>query len=94
LLTLAASLAAAEPNPRVAPGTGAPAFALVRATLDAGGGPAQGGDFVLHGTIGQADADRAPALGGAFSLTGGYWTRASALAPAGAAIFSNGFEGS
>jgi hypothetical protein len=41
-------------------------------TCDAGGGRSAGGAFVVHGTIGQADAGL-PATGGAYVLTGGFW---------------------
>ena len=61
LLTLA-TLVSAAPN----------AFSLDWWSVDSGGGASQGGDFTLHGPIGQPDAG--PRLtGGDFSLQGGFW---------------------
>ena len=41
-------------------------------TVDGGGGRSAGGEFVLRGTAGQADAGGA--AGGEYALSGGYWT--------------------
>ena len=71
-----------------------PAFALVRATIDAGGARSSGSTFVVNGTIGQHDAEPLqPSVGGPFAVTGGFWTRVVASPPPGDEIFSNGFEG-
>ncbi|NIM94586.1 MAG: hypothetical protein GTO18_12875 [Anaerolineales bacterium] len=40
-------------------------------TVDGGGGESEGGSYVLHGTIGQADAGAMS--GGGYGLTGGFW---------------------
>lgn len=40
-------------------------------TIDGGGGRCSGGDFVLVGTIGQADAGEM--AGGDYELSGGFW---------------------
>lgn len=76
------------------PASGAPAssggdFAIVRDTLDAGGGRGSGAGFVLDGTLGQPDAG--PASGGGYSLRGGFW-RAGSETGAPARIFGDGFE--
>jgi len=46
-------------------------------TVDAGGGSSTGGNFVLTGTVGQAE----PGLmnGGNYSITGGFWAQLQAL---------------
>jgi hypothetical protein len=49
-------------------------------SIDGGGGLSMGGDFDLHGVIGQHDAGVMPLTGGTFSISGGY------LAAAGGAI--------
>jgi len=41
-------------------------------TVDGGGGLSQGGDFTLHGGIGQADAGSMQ--GGEYTLNGGFWS--------------------
>ena len=75
-------------------------------TLDGGGGRSSGGNYILGGTIGQADADvvsLCSADGGAgcnnaaWRLTGGFWVGV-APAPAsgcdaeGVCVFRDGFE--
>ncbi len=42
-------------------------------TVDGGGGESGGGVYVLHGTVGQADAG-AEMSGGDYVLWGGFWT--------------------
>lgn len=75
-------------------------------TVDGGGGRASGGAYVLHGTVGQADADLVPqcsadggpaCAGATYVLTGGFW--AGLLAPVQLVcgpglecIFRDGFE--
>jgi len=63
-------------------------FAIVKSTIDAGGGTAAAGPYVLNATIGQADAHYSE--GGAFSLRGGFWGAAGNSA--GDRIFQNGFD--
>jgi hypothetical protein len=47
-------------------------YTIKRHTIDSGGGQSSGGEFSLHGTIGQLDAG--PTLSGAsFQLQGGFW---------------------
>ena len=46
-------------------------------TVDGGGGISQGGDYVMRGTLGQADADTVS--GGDYGLTGGFWGGALVL---------------
>ena len=44
------------------------------AVIGAGGGVSAGGDYVVHATIGQIEADaRHPAAGGSFIVVGGFW---------------------
>lgn len=64
-------------------------FLLERSTLDGGGGVAAGGDFILTGTIGQADASATHASGGSFAHDGGFWARLASLTDF---IFKGGFE--
>jgi hypothetical protein len=63
-------------------------FEITSSTIDGGGGVAAGGDYSLHGTIGQADAGTSVLAGGDFTLSGGFWT----VGPDGELIFSDGFE--
>ena len=54
------------------PGAAAQDYAIDWYTIDGGGEMwSTGGDFELHGTIGQPDAGEMS--GGTFSLTGGFW---------------------
>lgn len=46
-------------------------YDLSWSTIDGGGGISSGGDFILKGTIGQADA--AYSAGGDYELLGGFW---------------------
>ncbi|HVF34092.1 MAG TPA: hypothetical protein VND91_02085 [Candidatus Saccharimonadia bacterium] len=95
LIACSVSRVTAEPAATTAPAGAAPAFALIRSTIDAGGARSSGGNVVVQGTIGQHDADPdQPSPGGSFAITGGFWTGAVAAGPAGDPIFSNGFEGS
>lgn len=48
-------------------------FAIDWYTIDGGGGTSSGGDLVLSGTIGQADAG-VTMTNGSFALTGGFWS--------------------
>ena len=58
-----------------------------------GGGSSRGGTFVIVGTMGRADVDPLqPSTGGAFTVTGGFWAGLAPAAPAGDAVFANGFE--
>lgn len=47
-------------------------YSIPWSTTDAGGGTSSGGDFSLHGTIGQTEAARTVA-GGTFEMRSGYW---------------------
>jgi hypothetical protein len=49
-------------------------------TLDGAGGICSGGQFGVHGTVGQPDAS-APSVGGPFTLTGGFWTGLAEVGP-------------
>jgi hypothetical protein len=46
-------------------------YQIVWSTIDGGGGQSSGGQYVLMGTIGQADA--AYSEGGSYELLGGFW---------------------
>ncbi len=46
-------------------------YGLRWSTVDAGGGTASGGPYVLSGTMGQPDAGTMG--GGVYTLTGGFW---------------------
>src|SRR5438093_13185504 len=46
-------------------------FAINWFTIDGGGGDSAGGQYVLHGTIGQPDAGAMS--GGGYFLAGGFW---------------------
>jgi hypothetical protein len=63
-------------------------FEIVSSTIDGGGGLSAGGEFSLHGSIGQPEAGPTPLSGGEFTLTGGFW----ASSTADEVIFSDGFE--
>ncbi|SRR5258705_9843296 len=47
-------------------------FAINWFTIDGGGGDSGGGQYVLHGTIGQPDAGSMS--GGGYFLVGGFWS--------------------
>lgn len=64
-------------------------FIIVKSSIDNGGGTSAGGNFVLQGTIGQADASIATASGGDFKVSGGFWAR---IVEAAELIFKDGFE--
>ncbi|MFD3163767.1 hypothetical protein [Herpetosiphon sp. NSE202] len=55
-------------------------FSLEWSTIDSGGGTSTGGDFELHSSIGQADANAA-STGGEFSIEGGFWVGVPTLTP-------------
>lgn len=68
---------------------------LQRSLIAAGGGSASGGEFRLHGSLGQAEADALqPSVGGEFALLGGFWAglHLQPVAPPGEAVFADGFE--
>jgi len=60
-------------------------FVLDWWSMDSGGGPSAGGDFVLLGTLGQPDAGNA--VGGDFVLLGGFLAGGDPLF-----IFADDFE--
>lgn len=69
-------------------------YRISRSSIDVGGGISSGGPYVVHGTIGQVDAD-APLTGGPYVLQPGFWA-AGGTDGAGSPvplIFRNGFEG-
>ena len=49
-------------------------YEITRHTIDGGGAPTTGGDWVLTGTVGQPDATTTTLTGGDFALVGGFWT--------------------
>ena len=63
-------------------------FEIVSSTIDGGGGLSAGGEFSLHGSIGQPEAGQTPLSGGEFTLSGGFW----ASSATDEVIFSDGFE--
>lgn len=67
-------------------------FAIVKSTIDSGGGVSTGGDFRITGTIGQHDATNGTSGGGQFKLAGGFWGN-SAAAVTGNDLFKDSFEG-
>lgn len=69
-----------------APAGTTPEFAILKFTVDGGGGKSSGGAYTLTGTIGQPDARVQDATGSGYSLTGGIWSRVADL------IFKDGFE--
>lgn len=46
-------------------------FHVVQSTVDGGGGSSSGGQFLVRGTVGQADAGMVS--GGDFQVNGGFW---------------------
>jgi hypothetical protein len=70
-----------------APAGTTPEFAIVKFTVDGGGGKSSGGTYTLTGTIGQPDAGVQDSTGSIYSLSGGFWSRISDL------LFKDGFEG-
>jgi hypothetical protein len=66
-------------------------FRLLSATVDGGGGHAEGARFALEGSIGQPDPGRSSSA--RFTVDGGFWPATPALPPpAPALVFRNGFE--
>ena len=63
-------------------------FAIVKSTIDNGGGKSSGGEFSITGTIGQADANSQISTGGGFALAGGFWADATVID----LIFKDSFE--
>lgn len=63
-------------------------FAIIKSTIDNGGGTSINGDFSLTGTIGQADANHQISTGGDFALAGGFWADATIID----LIFEDSFE--
>lgn len=69
-------------------------FGIASWTIDDGGGRSASQRFVIHGSIGQADADPlqpSVSADGKYSAVGGFWTPPSdaTISPH---IFRNGFE--
>lgn len=62
-------------------------FEITKSSIDTGGGLADGGNFSINSSIGQADASN-ELTGGDFALTGGFWTSSNNND----IIFKNGFE--
>lgn len=94
VLAIGTAFAATPADPAADPAVvaGGGAFALVRWTVDGGGGRSAGGPFAIHGTIGQPDADPLqPSTGGPFAVIGGLWP-GLARAPTGETVFADGFE--
>lgn len=81
LLVLLLGLTAAS-----APAGPPPEFAIVKYTVDGGGGQSTGGAYTLTATIGQPDASVQRASGSSYSLFGGFWNRVADL------LFKDGFE--
>jgi len=69
-----------------APAGTTPEFAIVKITVDGGGGKSTGGVYSLTGTIGQPDASVQDSTGSNYSLSGGFWSRISDF------LFRDGFE--
>lgn len=67
-VALIGAIASITTGPVIAAGEGT---AVVRWTVDGGGGSSQGGVYVLTGTAGQADAG--VMSNGDFRLVGGFW---------------------
>ena len=66
-------------------------FEITRSTIDGGGGRSSGEQFILTGTIAQADASSASMAGDEFALSGGFWGGIlSSVLPD--FIFGDGFE--
>jgi hypothetical protein len=70
-----------------APAGTTPEFAILKFTVDGGGGKSAGGAYSVTGTIGQPDTGIQDSTGPGFSHTGGFWSRVVDL------IFKDGFEG-
>lgn len=54
------------------PSTGIADYEIPWSTIDGGGGVSIGGDYTVHGTIGQPDAGTM--TGGNYALEGGFWS--------------------
>ena len=67
-------------------------YTIAWSTHDGGGGRSTGGDYVLTGTIAQADADPLqPFNAGVYQLDGGFWGGATPTGPSNS-LFDDGFE--
>lgn len=65
-------------------------YRIDRHTIDGGGGRSAAGDFAVHGSIAQPDA-QAPMHGGDFALQGGFW-RVARAPDTPTRLFADGFE--
>lgn len=66
-------------------------YAITRFTVDAGGGRSEDGQWVVSGTLGQAEPNPAgPSGANGMAVSGGFWRGESATNPD--SIFRNGFE--
>jgi len=65
----------------LAPNLQAQNYAIDWYTIDGGGGISTGGVYLVHGTIGQPDANPLAHAGGNFSLQGGFWSLDAIQAP-------------
>ena len=67
-------------------------YTIAWSTQDGGGGRSSGGDFVLTGTLAQADADPLqPFNAGVYQVDGGFWGGATPTGPSNC-LFDDGFE--
>ena len=67
-------------------------YTIAWSTHDGGGGRSTGGDFVLTGTVAQADADPVePFNAGVYQVDGGFWGGATPTGPSNF-LFDDGFE--
>lgn len=64
-------------------------YAIIKSTIDNGGGVSTGGSFVLSGTIGQPFATVEDAANGDYAVSGGFWARIAEVVEL---IFKDGFE--
>jgi hypothetical protein len=62
-------------------------YRVVQATVDSGGGQAEGGQYVVRGTIGQHDASQSSCH--AYELRGGFWAMPGTLDDG---LFNDRFE--
>jgi hypothetical protein len=74
LITLIAVVILLLPSATVLAQSGG-GYDLTWNTIDNGGILSSGGDYTLHGTIGQADAGEL--AGGGYTLAGGFWRSAA-----------------
>ena len=88
LAGLCLALAGGQVTVLSAQSSGGP-YELTKHTIDGGGGLSTGGEYALHGTIGQADAEYLDAPG--YELQGGFWGGCPPQADDG--IFTSDFDG-